>query len=119
MANTVNRPFCTYEKKKDFNPDTVVFETLLAIKEKKNSDNIFKNAIFNSLAFFSLFLPCTGRDTRMEIKKGIKHWRRNLKGCLKFIRIDRLTDDEQDRIRRKHFDNKPIEHILFTKTNTG
>ena len=99
----------------------MVFETLLAIKEKKKKTVIiYSKTLFLTLSlFFSLFLPCTGRDTRMEIKKGIKHWRRNLKGCLKFIRIDRLTDDEQDRIRRKHFDNKPIEHILFTKTNTG
>ena len=85
---------------------------------KKKVIIICLKTLFITLSFF-LFLLCAGRDTRMEIKKGIKHWKRNLKGCLKFIRIDRLNDEEKARISRKHFENKPIEHILFTDTGTN
>jgi len=32
---------------------------------------------------------------------------------LKFVRLERLTEKEQDEISRNHFRGGPIEHILF------
>ena len=59
-----------------------------------------------------------GRSTKMEIKRGIKHWKKTMKNCLKFVRLDRDPNLEK-RIRREHFGGGPVEHILFKRTNTG
>lgn len=61
---------------------------------------------------------CLDRQTKKEIKLGIRHWKKALKGCLKFIRLDRDPKLEK-RISRDKFGGGNVHHVLFTKTDTG
>lgn len=58
------------------------------------------------------------RDTKMELKRGIRHWKKSLKHCLKFVRLDKNPGTEES-ISKKRFGGGPVDHILFTKTNSG
>lgn len=52
-------------------------------------------------------------DTVKEIKAGIKAWKKALRGCLKFVRLDNLTREK--RISREKFGGGNVHHVLFTK----
>lgn len=54
----------------------------------------------------------------MELKRGIRHWKKSLKHCLKFVRLDKNPGTEES-ISKKRFGGGPVDHILFTKTNSG
>ena len=71
-----------------------------------------------TICFNNSSFTFSGKDTKNEIKAGIRHWKRALKGCLKFIRLDRKPEKEA-LISKEYFDGGPVEHILFTKTDTG
>ena len=59
---------------------------------------------------------CLDSHTRKEIKSGVKHWKKAMKGCLKFIRLDRDSKREQS-LSREKFGGGNVHHILFTKTD--
>jgi len=59
-----------------------------------------------------------GRETKREIKLGIREWKRTMKNCLKFVRLDRDPKLER-RVSQERFGGGPVHHILLTKTDTG
>lgn len=68
------------------------------------------------MIFFCILI--LGKNIKFEIKRGIRHWKRHLKGCLKFVRLDRNPELEKN-VSRDFFGGGPVEHILFTKTESG
>nr|XP_012553873.1 bone morphogenetic protein 1 [Hydra vulgaris]XP_047129107.1 bone morphogenetic protein 1 [Hydra vulgaris] len=55
------------------------------------------------------------KSEKQEIKLGIKHWRKTMRNCLKFVRLGKNVEEENI-IKKEKFKGGPIEHILFTKT---
>lgn len=70
------------------------------------------------LLFNCFSLIYLDQKTKNVIKRGVRHWRKTLKGCLKFIRLDRDPEFEKS-ISREKFGGGNVHHILFTKTNGG
>ena len=49
-----------------------------------------------------------------EIRAGIKAWKKALRGCLKFVRLDHNQTRER-KISREKFGGENVPHVLFTK----
>lgn len=65
-----------------------------------------------------LYFSNLAKETKHEVKRGIKHWKKSVRNCLKFVRLDRNPKLEE-KVSKKYFGGGPVEHILFTKTESG
>ena len=52
--------------------------------------------------------------TVKEIRAGIKAWKKALRGCLKFVKLDHNQTRER-KISREKFGGENVPHVLFTK----
>ena len=65
-----------------------------------------------------MYILYLGKRLKTAIKRGIKHWKRKLKGCLKFVRLDKSPEIER-KVRIEKFRGAQPDHIEFSIEKPG
>ncbi|XP_057307205.1 blastula protease 10-like [Hydractinia symbiolongicarpus] len=58
------------------------------------------------------------REEHEIIRDALRHWKKKLKGCLKFVRLDKYVGREE-KIRKASFNGGHVPHLLFTPRIPG